>query len=85
MQKILSDAEIEAVMQANINEQWPPSAREKAMRLGGPLLDQLNAFFLTMSVEKQQLIAARDVAKAEQEAMLQQLATEAAQLNLEGV
>lgn len=61
---ILNDAEIEAEMQALINATWPPADREKALRLGGILLDNLNAFFVEMGALKLQVIADRDAAQA---------------------
>lgn len=61
---ILTDGEIEARMQARINDTWPPSKREKALRLGGALLGELNAFFAQMSIEKAAMIAERDAALA---------------------
>ena len=67
---ILDDAQIEARMQERINSVWPPTRREKALRLGGALLDELNAFFTAMSVEKQAMVAERDVAQAELDAVL---------------
>lgn len=57
---ILNDAEIEAKMQECINNTYPPAMREKAMRLGGLPLDELNAFFTSMSVLKAQWVAERD-------------------------
>lgn len=61
---ILTDAEIEAHMQAHINDHWPPTQREKALRLGGQLLTDLNAFFDTCTVLKAEKVAERDLAVA---------------------
>ena len=61
---ILDDAQIEAKMQDHINSVWPPSQREKAMRLGGTLLADLTTFFEGMTTMKAQMIADRDAAKA---------------------
>lgn len=57
---IKDNAQIEADMQKYIDEHYPPMMREKALRLGGVLLDDLNAFFVSMSVLKAERIAARD-------------------------
>lgn len=64
---ILTDAEIEAQMQAMINDAWPPSRREKALRLGGQMLVELNAFFDSMTVRKAELVAERDALLAAQQ------------------
>lgn len=61
---IKDDAQIEADMQKYIDDNYPPSMREKAMRLGGVLLDDLNAFFDTMTALKAETIAARDFEQA---------------------
>ena len=74
---ILNDAEIEAQMQAIINNAYPPAVREKAIRLGGDALVTLNAFFAEMADVKAEKIAERDlqlaaqqVFEAEQKALL---------------
>lgn len=61
---IKDDAQIEADMQKYINSNYPPSMREKAIRLGGALLDDLNAFFDTIAALKAETIAARDFEQA---------------------
>jgi len=67
-----TDAEIEADMQSLINDAWPPTKREKALRLGGQLLIDLNAFFDECTLVKSQKIAERDAALAEYEALIAQ-------------
>lgn len=62
--RILDNASIEVEMQRIINSQWPPAARERAKRLGGQLLTDLNAFFDTMTTLKASKIAERDLAQA---------------------
>lgn len=59
-----NDAEIEADVQAIINNKWPPALREKAIRLGGTELLALNDFFVLMSALKAAMITERDAAVA---------------------
>lgn len=60
---IPNDAQIEAEMQALINEQWPPAKREKAIRTG-LLKAELDAFFVEITALKAQKVAARNFAQA---------------------
>lgn len=62
------DAQIEADMQQIVNATWPPARREKALRLGGVMLTELNDFFVQMGVLKLAKIAERDAAKLAWEA-----------------
>lgn len=71
---IPDDAKIEASMRELIDSQHPPAEREKALRLGGTLLTELNTFFDEMTVVKTQKIADRDLqrqAEAEIKAALE--------------
>lgn len=76
-----TDAEIEAIMQQRINAEWPPAMREKALRLGGALLDELNAYFATMGAENAALIAERDAKRTE----LEELVSSAQQATIESL
>ena len=57
-----TDAEIEADMQALVNDQWPPVRREKAARVGGAMLYELNSFLFSIKAMKLSKIAERDAA-----------------------
>lgn len=61
---IRPDSTIEAEMQQIINDAYPPAERERALRLGGQLLTDLNAFFDTMTTLKAEKIAERDFEQA---------------------
>lgn len=57
---ILDDAQIEADIQAIINDQWPPVRREKAVRTGGAMLYELDSFLSSIKTLKLSKIAERD-------------------------
>jgi hypothetical protein len=47
----LNEAELQVRIQDVVNREWPQWKRERAMRLGGAELLELNAFFATLEPE----------------------------------